>query len=101
MPIVETVPDDDSVSVPVQPLSFSSVPNSRFSVGLPTYVSPRSQPSQSRISLVPTLGSSPRSVPSGLSPRLCRKQVRLCRLRDRPSNPVIRQRQCNCLYRLP
>ena len=51
-------------------------------------------------SSVPHLGDSPSTVPSDLSPGLHRKHVRLCRLRDRPPDPVTKLRNRNRLHRL-
>ena len=97
---METVlADDDADDVP-DPSPPSMPASEMFPSMVPTAV-PTSQPSRPRIPIVQTLGASPSSVPSGLSPRLHRKHVRLCRLRDRPPNPVTKQRQCNRFYRLP
>ena len=99
-PIVEAVlADDDADDVP-DPFA-PSVPTSPMFPSMVPPAVPRSQPSRSRIPIVPTLGASPRSVPSGLSPRLHRKHVRLRRLSDRPTNPVTKLRKCNRLHHLP
>ena len=68
----DDVPDPFAPSVPTSPMFPSMVPPAV----------PRSQPSRSRIPIVPTFGTSPRSVPSSLSPRLHQKHVRLRQLRD-------------------
>ena len=120
---METVTDDDSDPdpVPVPAPTSSSVPSSTSSVGIHIYASPRSLPSplsrsgvfpssiptpvptlgaspRSVPTSVPTLGASPRSMPSDTLPRIHRKHVRLCRLRDRQNNELTKQRKRHRLY---
>ena len=68
--------DDDADDIPDP--SPPSVPTSDMFPSMVPPAVPSSQLSRPRIPIVPTLGASPRSVPSGLSPRLHQKHVRLC-----------------------
>ena len=65
--------DADDASVHSPP----SMPTSDMFPRMVPPAVPSLQPSRPRIPFVPTLGASPSSVPSGLSPCLHRKHVRL------------------------
>ena len=93
---METVLDDDDADDTPDPFATFVPTSTMFSSMVPPTV-PRLQQSplpqsnvlpRSKLPSMPTLGASPRSVPSGLSPCLHQKHVRLCRLRDQPTNTV-------------